>query len=120
MDIKSVKNKDLDPVSIKSTQTSEVLDSKETQKQKEVSGKAYGVDYDVLLSDESKEKNAIFAKAFQIAKQTPDVREDKIADIKKRIAEGSYQVDSAKIADGIFKEAIRDHLAKESRESMFP
>ncbi len=42
-------------------------------------------------------------KDYQLAKQAvsavPDVREDVVADIKARIAEGSYQIPSSVIAD---------------------
>ena len=68
-------------------------------------------DFGVQISQSGKSRIEAHKKALNIARNTPDVREDKVADIKKRIAEGSYQVDSGKIADGIMHEAIREHLA---------
>jgi negative regulator of flagellin synthesis FlgM len=47
------------------------------------------------------------SKAKAIATQTPDVREDKIAALKARIADGSYKVDSKAIADKL----VDEHLA---------
>jgi negative regulator of flagellin synthesis FlgM len=71
--------------------------------------------YDVKISDGAKDRATAQAKALEIARQTPDVREDRVADLKKRIADGTYQIDSGKIADGMLHEAIRDHLADTSR-----
>jgi negative regulator of flagellin synthesis FlgM len=42
---------------------------------------------------------------------TPDIREDKVADLRKRIASGEYKPDAGKIADGIAMEAIKDELS---------
>lgn len=46
-----------------------------------------------------------FGKAYQVAKQAvdnaPDVREDKIADIKARIDNGTYDVSAESFADKI-------------------
>jgi negative regulator of flagellin synthesis FlgM len=47
-----------------------------------------------------------FGRAKSIAMNTPDVREEKIAALKKRIAEGRYQVDSAALADRIVEEHL--------------
>jgi flagellar biosynthesis anti-sigma factor FlgM len=69
-------------------------------------------DFGVQISQSGKSRIEAHKKALNIARNTPDVREDKVADIKKRIAEGSYQVDSGKIADGMMHEAIREHLAE--------
>ena len=44
------------------------------------------------------------AKAAAIASATPDVREDRISEIKKRIAAGEYNVDSDAIADKMIGE----------------
>ena len=71
------------------------------------SNKNYGVE----LSDRAKSRAAEQKKAFDIAKNTPDVREDRVADIKAKIQAGTYQVDSGKIADGMLREAFMEHLA---------
>lgn len=72
-------------------------------------------DYAVDLSTRAKELNANYDKAYSIAKNTSPIRQDKVDDIKKRIAEGTYKVDSENIADGIMREAIREHLATTER-----
>ncbi len=53
----------------------------------------------------SKAKDA--AKAHVVAATTPDVREDRVAELKRKIAEGTYKVDSDAIADKM----IREHSA---------
>lgn len=47
------------------------------------------------------------AKAHSVAATTPDVREDRVAELKRKIAEGSYKIDSDAIADKM----IREHSA---------
>jgi len=66
----------------------------------------------VALSDQSRELSGAHKKALDIARNTPDVRADRVAELKKQIAEGTYQVDSGKVADGIMREAILDHLSQ--------
>jgi flagellar biosynthesis anti-sigma factor FlgM len=65
----------------------------------------------VELSTHSKEKAAAHRKAFEIAKSTPEVREERVAELRKKIAAGQYQPDAEKIADGIMREAIMEQLA---------
>lgn len=57
------------------------------------------------------------AKALDIAKNTPDIREDKVADLKARIASGKYEIDSGAIADGMMREAVIEHLAETTERS---
>ena len=56
------------------------------------------------------------AKEMSLARalidETPEVREDKVADFKKRIASGEFKPDAGRIADGILGEAIKDELSK--------
>jgi len=47
------------------------------------------------------------ARAHKIAASTPDVREDKVAELKKRIADGNYRVDADKVADRMVDEHMR-------------
>ncbi|MBP6217781.1 MAG: flagellar biosynthesis anti-sigma factor FlgM [Oligoflexales bacterium] len=68
-------------------------------------------DYNVSLSSKGKELKESYAKAEKIAKDTPEVREAKVRDIKERIKNNTYKVDSEKIADGILHEAIKDYIA---------
>ncbi|MFK7824978.1 MAG: flagellar biosynthesis anti-sigma factor FlgM [Oligoflexales bacterium] len=87
---------------------------KGSQRTREADGKTHkatGSSYDVDLSSKSRAMRSQHKKAYDIAKATPGVREKKIAELKAKIQNGTYQVDSGKIADGILKEAIRDHLA---------
>jgi len=48
----------------------------------------------VELSSRSRELHA----ALELAKQAPDVRAGVVADVKQRIANGTYEVDPARIA----------------------
>lgn len=68
-------------------------------------------DYEVNLSQGSKELKQAYEKAFSIAKNTPEVREEKVRELKEKISKGLYRIDSGAVADGILKEAIKDHLA---------
>ncbi len=47
------------------------------------------------------------AKAKAVAGETPDVREEKIAALRSRIAAGKYNVDADAIADRM----VDDHIA---------
>ena len=67
--------------------------------------------YDVKISPEAKEKAELQKNLFEAAKMSPDIREDRVADLKKRIAEGTYNVDAGSVADSMLREAVRDHLA---------
>jgi flagellar biosynthesis anti-sigma factor FlgM len=78
------------------------------------SDKAQG--FNVAVSSEAQELKAARQKAFDIAKSTSPVREDRVAELKAKIKNGTYQIDSGNIADGILREAIREKLATEGRE----
>lgn len=83
--------------------------SKSSQKSKKdhVSG-----NFDVDISGKAKEKAQAMQKAFDIAKNTPDIREEKVQKIKEQIKNGTYQMDSGNIADGMLREAVKEHLAE--------
>lgn len=66
----------------------------------------------VKLSDHSKRLSEDKAKAFALAKDTSPVREDRVAELKKQIQNGQYQINAGKIADGMLKEAIKESLAR--------
>ncbi|MFZ9594994.1 MAG: flagellar biosynthesis anti-sigma factor FlgM [Bdellovibrionia bacterium] len=70
--------------------------------------KPVNLDVKSEISAKSKE----FGKAKEVATSAPEIREDKVAELKKRIAEKSYQVDSNAIADRL----VDDHLRLISRE----
>ena len=52
-------------------------------------------------------KSREFAQAKAIADKTPDVREEKIAELKRRIAAGQYKVDADAVADRMVDDHIR-------------
>lgn len=68
--------------------------------------------YAVALSPESQSLKEAHQKAYDIAINTPEVREDRINAIRDRIQNGTYEVDSGKIADGMLREAVKDKLAQ--------
>lgn len=76
-----------------------------------VGGKVGAAAAGVKISPDAKERAEAQQKALKIARDTPDVREDRVAELKKQIQAGTYQIDSGKIADGMLREAIKDHLA---------
>ena len=55
------------------------------------------------ISSKSKE----FANAKAVANNTPDVRAEKIAELKRRIADNSYKVDNEAVADKLVDEHLR-------------
>lgn len=67
---------------------------------------------DVAVSPQAREMAEARAKALNIARNTPDVREDRVAELKKQIQSGNYKVNPEKIADGIMREALFEHLAE--------
>ena len=52
-------------------------------------------------------KSREFSQAKAVATQTPDVREDRVAELKKKIAEGSYRIDDEAIAERMVDEHLR-------------
>ncbi len=67
--------------------------------------------YSVSVSDRARQMEIARKKAFDIAKKTSPVREDKVADLKARIKDGTYQVDPGNIAEGMLREAVKDELS---------
>ena len=70
--------------------------------------------YHVNLSPESVSRSQARQKAYDIASSTSPLREERVQQLKKQISEGRYQIDPGKIADGMLKESIREHLATNS------
>lgn len=56
----------------------------------------------VALSDEAK----ALQRTEKALTDVPDVREDKVAAIRKQLAQGTYRVDGQKIAFNMLKESI--------------
>lgn len=72
--------------------------------------------YDVHISSGAKDRALASQKAFDIAKETPDIREDRVSALKEQIQNGTYKVDAGNIADAMLREAAKEHLAEnESR-----
>lgn len=51
-------------------------------------------------------KGRELARAKDVAMSAPDTRDDKIAELKRRIAAGSYQVDAKAVADRMVDEHL--------------
>jgi flagellar biosynthesis anti-sigma factor FlgM len=66
----------------------------------------------VAVSPQARQLADAHKKAFEIAKATPDVREERVAALKKQIQAGTYKPDPGKIADGIAREALLEYLAE--------
>ncbi len=74
-----------------------------SETQPKASPPVQGVDR-VTLSPQARE----IRDAQRALAAIPDVREDKVAEAKARIAEGRYRVDSREIAERMIKEALSD------------
>ncbi len=68
---------------------------------------------DVAVSDKAKTRAAEQRLAKEIAMKSPEVREDRVASLKAQIDAGTYKIDSQKIADGMMREAVMEHMTKE-------
>jgi len=99
----------LDSAKLRQAEKSQAENSKNLQK-------SSGKDYELNLSSEAVELAKAREKAFNIARSTSEVREDRIAALKAKIDSGQYQIEPSKIADGMLLEAIRDELAKNSQD----
>lgn len=92
---------------IQGTQTEALKKSEQTAKPE----RSRGIDTATKTSEsmapakaEISDKARDLAKAYAVASATPDVREDRIAELKKRIASGDYKIDSDKVADKMISE----------------
>lgn len=100
--------------SVQGTQTNRTETSKKSEQAQsaqksraasEIYGKTAAGSTSATTEISSKAKEMATARAT--AAGAPDVREDRIAELKKRIAEGKYEVDSNKVADKL----ISDHMS---------
>lgn len=92
---------------IQGTQTEGLKKSEQTAKpdrarQAEQVAKSRGISD--TKAPELSDKGKDLAKAYAVASATPDVREDRIAELKKRIASGDYKIDSDKVAEKMIGE----------------
>jgi negative regulator of flagellin synthesis FlgM len=83
----------------------EKVDEKGVSNEQKVQGSA-DQDAIVNLSQASKEAQ----KIREIMASEPDVREDKVADLKNRIESGQYTIDHARVADKLVDELIKELL----------
>ena len=56
----------------------------------------------VSFSDEGR----LRTEAYKEAMNAPEVRKDKVAEIKAKIASGEYEIDSKKIAEGLLRDDL--------------
>jgi flagellar biosynthesis anti-sigma factor FlgM len=113
MPLNKVQNNGINRVSGTKTSAQESIDSiglKNGAKGKVVSSDPA---VSAQISSAGAETAKAVQKAFDIAKGAPDVREDKIADLRRRIQSGEYQADSEGILLGMMNEASKDELALE-------
>lgn len=54
--------------------------------------------------------SAIRQRAVQAAKETPDVREEKVSDIREALAAGTYKVSEREVAEKMIFRALIDRL----------
>jgi negative regulator of flagellin synthesis FlgM len=56
--------------------------------------------------------NLTTARAREAIRREPDVRADKVADVKARLKTGQYQVDADKLADKMLNDSLREDIEK--------
>jgi negative regulator of flagellin synthesis FlgM len=54
----------------------------------------------------------LMKEARDIVYAAPDMQMDKVSDLKRRIKEGSYKVDSSAVADKLVDEHLASHFGK--------
>jgi negative regulator of flagellin synthesis FlgM len=79
-----------------------ILQAEKAKKSAKTEGANSSGDVSAQISTKGKE----LARAKQLAASAPDVREEKIAELKKRIAAGKYKVDSKAVADRMVDEHL--------------
>jgi len=65
----------------------------------------------VTLSKEALEKQQELQRLRELVKGLPDVREARVAELRKAIQAGTYRVDSAKVAEKMVARFLVDRLA---------
>ena len=98
MKINDIKNQTLEYLNRVKNQTEKLEANSPHEKERTSS-------YDnVIFSTRSKDMQ----KLYEIIKETPDVREEKVAFLKRAIQEGKYSVDSETLAEKILNESLLD------------
>jgi negative regulator of flagellin synthesis FlgM len=90
--------------SAKSTEKAEGAHQRKTAKAAATEGKA---NIEGSTNTELSSKGREMAQAKAIAEGAPDVREEKIAELKRRIAGGKYSMDHEAIADKMVDEHLK-------------
>ena len=88
-----------------------ISSSKTDKTSDSISSSGISSNYDVTVSDEAKRLADARKLAFDIAKNTSPVREEKVEQLKQKILSGEYTPSASDIADGIIKDAWYDKLA---------
>ena len=63
-----------------------------------------------VADNELSRKDQEFQNARKALEDIPDVREDKVARIKKQIENGTYEIDAEKTAEKMIKESLTNDL----------
>lgn len=92
---------------------SQVADQKKVQKKSSVDDSQSLSKSEVAPSGDRVEISsdaAVLAKGMETIKSTPDVRADKVAELKKAIQAGTYKMDAAKIAEKMIGSSIEESI----------
>ncbi len=90
--------------------SSEILKNKiEKTKDSKTSSTNKNTDTNIDVVDISKESEILY-KAKKEIEKLPDIRTEKVEEIKNKIEKNEYKVDEGKIADKILEENIIDKL----------
>lgn len=63
-------------------------------------------------SVEISDKARLLQQAAEIASQSPDVHSERVAALKKSITDGTYRVDSEKVAENLIQEHLNSDFGK--------
>lgn len=95
-----------------SVQGSDIASAKKTDRSsatKRTTKSGEGADASAIAKSSNAEissKAKEMSKAREVASAAPDTREEKIAELKRRITEGRYQVDAKAVADRMVDEHL--------------
>jgi len=91
---------------VKNVKTAKEVNAEPKEPEKQTGKSIVGEDK-VVLSQKAKE----IQKAKMLMASVPDVREEKVKEIRQRIEDGTYKVEGKKIAGKIVKESLLNELA---------
>jgi len=99
----AIQNSEVSPA--KTARTGAATGAKKIEKTEKPGSAAAASSADSISADISA-KGKEFAKAKEVAQNAPDIREEKIAELRRRISAGSYRPDADAIADRM----VAEHL----------